>query len=109
MVRTIGEPDAGGRRAMSGADAMLERIQAFNRARGGGVVIEKAARGYSLRSECSGAPIARLRPTGDGDKVQVLWWNGERWGASGPFGIVTMPLDGALDYIASEPAFWAHA
>lgn len=94
---------------MSGVDAMLERIQAFNRARGGGIVIEKAARGYSLRSERGGAPIARLRPTGDGDKVQVLWWNGERWRASGPFGIATMPLDKALDYIASEPAFWIHA
>ena len=28
--------------------------------------------------------------------VQVLWWNGERWGASGAFGIATMPLDDAL-------------
>jgi hypothetical protein len=94
---------------MSGADAMLERIKSFNRARGGGVVVQKAARGYSLLSERSGSPIARLRPTGAGDKVQVLWWNGERWGASGPFGIVTMPPDEALDYIASEPAFWIHA
>lgn len=41
--------------------------------------------------------------------VQVLWWNGERWGASGPFGVVTMPLDEALDYLAAEPAFWIHA
>ena len=94
---------------MSGVDAMLERIQAFNRARGGGVVVHKAARGYSLLSERSGAPIARLRPTDDGDRVQVLCWNGERWGVSGPFGMVTMPLDGALDYIACEPAFWIHA
>ena len=94
---------------MSGADAMLEHIKAFNRARGGGVVVEKAARGYSLRSERSGAPIARLRPTGDGERVEVLWWNGERRGASGPFGIITMPLDEAPDYVASEPAFWIHA
>ena len=88
---------------------MLERIKSFDRARGGGVMVQKAARGYSLLSERSGAPVARLRPTGDGDKVQVLWWNGERCGASGPFGTVTMPLDEALDYIASEPAFWIHA
>ena len=33
----------------------------------------------------------------------------QRWGASGPFGIVTMPLDKALNYIATEPAFWVHA
>ncbi len=94
---------------MSETDAMLERIRSFNRARAGGVVVQKAARGYSLLSERSRAPIARLRPTGDGDRVQVLWWNGKRWGVSGPFGMVTMPLDGALDYIASEPAFWVHA
>jgi len=52
---------------------------------------------------------ARLKPTGDADKVQVLWWNGQRWGASGPFGIATMPLDNALDHIASEPHFWTNA
>ena len=88
--------------------AMLERIQAFNRARGGGVVVQKAARGYSLLSERSGALIARLRPIGDADKVEVLWWNGERWRASGSFGTVTMPLDEAVDYIAPEPALWIH-
>jgi hypothetical protein len=69
----------------------------------------KAARGYSLFSARTGTPIARLRPTGGTDQVQVLWWNGERWRASGPFGIATLPLDQALDYIAAEPAFWIDA
>jgi hypothetical protein len=32
-----------------------------------------------------------------------LWWNGERWKAPGPFGRLTMPVDQAVDYIASEP------
>ncbi len=94
---------------MPKSDPVRERIEAFNQARGGGVLVHKAGRGYSLLSERTGAPIARLRPTGDADKVQVLWWNGERWGASGPFGIAIMPLNEALDYIASEPAFWIHA
>ncbi|MBY0295440.1 MAG: hypothetical protein K2X71_05280 [Methylobacterium sp.] len=71
--------------------------------------MHKARRGYSLISERTGAPIARLRPTGEADRVQVLWWNGGRWGASGPFGIATLPLDEALDYIASEPHFWISA
>jgi hypothetical protein len=93
---------------MSG-DALLERIEAFNRARGGGVVVRKVARGYTLVSERFGAPVARFRPTGDADKVQVLWWNGERWGASGPLGVATMTLDRALDYVANEPNFWSHA
>ncbi len=94
---------------MPKSDPVRERIEAFNQARGGGVLVHKAGRGYSLLSERTGAPIARLRPTGDADKVQVLWWNGECWGASGPFGIAIMPLNEALDYIASEPAFWINA
>ena len=94
---------------MPASDPMRERIKAFNQARGGGVAVHKAGRGYSLLSERTGVPIARLKPTGDAGKVQVLWWNGLRWGASGPFGIATMPLDAALDLIASEPHFWINA
>jgi hypothetical protein len=94
---------------MPKADALLERIKTFHHVRRGELVVRKVARGYSLFSARTGAPIARLRPTGEADKVQVLWWNGQRWGASGSFGIATMPLDKALDYIATEPAFWIHA
>jgi hypothetical protein len=92
---------------MAKADALLERIEAFPFE--GPVVVRKVRRGYSLLSARTGAPIARLRPTGEADRVQVLWWNGGRWGASGAFGIATMPLDKALDHIATEPAFWIHA
>jgi hypothetical protein len=94
---------------MPKADALLERIKTFRHAGRDEVVVRKVARGCSLFSARTGAPIARLRPTGEADMVQVLWWNGERWGASGPFGIATMPLDKALDHIATEPAFWIHA
>jgi len=94
---------------MPKADALLERIKTFRHAGRDEVVVRKVARGYSLFSARTGAPIARLRPTGEADKVQVLWWNGERWGGSGPFGIATMSLDKALDHIATEPAFWIHA
>jgi len=55
---------------------MRERIEAFNQARGGGVAVHKAGRGYTLTSQHTGAPLARLKPTGDADKVQVLWWTG---------------------------------
>ena len=94
---------------MPASDPTRERIEAFNQARGGGVAVRKTGYGYSLISEHTGAPIARLKPTGDTDGMQVLWWNGQRWGASGPLGIATMPLDAALDYIASEPTFWINA
>jgi len=85
------------------SDPMPARIEAFNQARGGGVAVHKAGHGYSLTSQRTSAPLARLKPTGNADEVQVLWWNGQRRGASGPFGIVTMPLDAALDHIASKP------
>ena len=94
---------------MPASDPMRVRIEAFNQARGGGVAVHKAGRGYSLTSERTGAPLARLKLTGDADKVQVLWWNGQRWAAPGPFGIATMPLAAALDYIASAPYFWINA
>jgi hypothetical protein len=42
------------------------------------ILSRKLARGYTLISQRTGAPVARFRPTGDADKVQVLWWNGER-------------------------------
>src|SRR5512143_1482026 len=108
MVGIIRSSSSDGGRTMSKADPMLARIEAFNRARGGGMIVQRAARGYSLFRQCTGAPIARLRPTGEGDKVQVLWWSGHRWGTSGPFGIATMALDQALDYVAAEPDFWIH-
>ncbi len=69
---------------MPKSDPVRERIEAFNHARGGGVLVHKAGRGYSLLSERTGAPIARLRPTGNANKVQVLWWDGERWGLQAP-------------------------
>ncbi len=94
---------------MPASDPMRERIEAFNQARGGGVAVHKAGRGYSLTSQRTGAALARLKPNGDADTVQVLWWNGQRWAAPGPFGIATMPLDTALDYIALEPHFWINA
>lgn len=94
---------------MPQVDALLERIEAFQHVARGEIVVRKVAQGYSLFSSRTGAPLARLRPTGEADKVRVLWWNGKRWGTSGPFGIVTMPLDKALNYIATEPAFWVHA
>jgi hypothetical protein len=90
---------------MARPDPMLERLEAFNR--GGGV--RRAANGYSLYRERSGGPIARFKPTGEDDKVRVLAWHREKWGASGPFGVPTMTLDRALDYIASNPFFWIHA
>ena len=94
---------------MAKSDPMLERIRAFGRARGGGVLVERTNKGYSLFNAATGAPIARLRPTGTGEDVEVLWWRRERWAPFGALGRLVLPLDQALDCIASEPAFWIHA
>ena len=94
---------------MKQADDFLARIEAFNTARGGGVRIQKAARGYSLLRQDTGRPIARLRPTGKGDQVEVMWWSHrDRWDQIGEFGPMVMSLEEALDYIAEDPldCFW---
>ena len=49
---------------------ILTRIEAFNRDKGGGFWIQKAARSNSLFRENNCMTIARLRPTGKGDQVE---------------------------------------
>jgi hypothetical protein len=85
------------------------RIEAFSAAHGGGVFVRKDPRGYSLFHEETGEPLARLRPTGAKDLVEVLCWGyRERWEPIGDFGGILMPLDEALVYIAEDPmgCFW---
>ncbi len=75
----------------------------------GGVEVVRANKGYTLYSRRTGGPVARLRPTGSSGKVQVLWWRRDAWGDPGPFGREVMPLEEALEFIASEGFFWIHA
>ena len=90
-------------------DEMHPRIQAYPwPPRHGGVEVVRANKGYTLYSLRTGGPVARLRPTGQGDRVQVLWWRREAWGNPGPFGREVMPLDEALEFIATEGCFWIH-
>ena len=89
-------------------DELRDRIAAFTFPRGG-VEVVRANRGYSLYSLRTGGPVARLRPIGQDDTVQVLWWRREAWAAPGDFGPVIMPLDQALEFVASEGFFWINA
>ena len=93
---------------MAGTDAMRERIAAFPWPRGG-VEVVRANRGYTLHSRRTGGQIARLRPTGKADDVQVLWWRREAWATPGDFGTVIMPLDEALHFVATGSFFWISA
>ncbi len=65
-------------------------------------------RGYSHYSARTDAPIARLRPQGNAQRVEVLWWRRDAWGGGGHFGAM-FDLDEALAFIADEPAFWIRA
>jgi hypothetical protein len=90
-------------------DDILACLEKFNEDKGGGVVIRKAAEGYSLYRNDNGKPIARLRPTGKSDMVEVMWWSHrDKWEQIGDFGPMVMPLNRALDYIAKDPmgCFW---
>ena len=92
----------------TGTDVTRDRIAAYPFPRGG-VEVVRANRGYTLYSRRTDGPVARLRPTGDGAKVQVMWWRGTAWAAPGDFGPVVMPLDQALEFIATESFFWINA
>lgn len=94
---------------MKKTDPFLEQINAYNQAHGGGVIIKCTKGGYSLFDEDNGSPIARLRPTGNEDEVEILWWSHrDKWESIGDFGGEIMPLSDALDFIAEDPygCFW---
>jgi hypothetical protein len=94
----------------SSPDDMRARIEAYPwPPQRGGVEVVRANKGYTLYSRRTGGPVARLRPTGQGDRVQVLSWRREAWGNPGPFGREVMSLNEALAFIAAEGFFWIHA
>ena len=38
-----------------------------------------------------------------------MWWPGQTWAAPGDSGPITMPLEHALQFIATEGSFWINA
>ena len=81
------------------------RIEAFNREQGGGVAVTKDDTGYTLTSEDTGIPVAKLRRKGKRGEFQVLYWNREtgRWRMVSLFGGSVFSLDEALDFISNDP------
>jgi hypothetical protein len=90
------------------ADPIIQRIESFDCPRGH-LVAERRNRGYTLYRAGSGTPVARLRSTGQEDRVEVLYWPlwKERWTSAGPFGRTILPIDEALRFITSEDIFGA--
>ena len=89
-------------------DPIIQSLESFRCSRGQ-LVVERRNRGYTLYRAGSGTPIARLRPIGQNDRVEVLYWSlwKERWTSVALFGRTILPIDDALHFIASEDIFWA--
>jgi hypothetical protein len=84
------------------------RIEAFDAANGGGVGYYKDNGAYPPYLLANEAPIARLKPTGQGDKVRLGYWSHRRkWKDVDDMGGGVMPLEDALEFIANEGIFWA--
>ena len=91
---------------MTADPAILKRIRGCPFARGGRVLVRFRANGYSLFAHRSGEPLARLRLTGNGDEVVLLYPSHRGgWQPPGDFGAVAMPLDLALQSLITNPYF----
>jgi hypothetical protein len=88
-------------------DMIIQQIEQFRCPRGE-LLAERRNRGYTLYDADSGAPVARLRPTGHEGRFEVLYWSlwKERWASTGPFGHIILSVDDALQFIAHEDIFW---
>jgi len=87
-------------------DEIIRRIERFPFRRPP-LAAEWRNKGYTLFNPHTGRPIARLRPYGRDDLMELLYWSlwRERWAAVGPFGCTVVPLDEALRIIDNEPIF----
>jgi hypothetical protein len=88
-------------------DDIIRRIERFPFRRAP-VTAEWRNKGYTLFHADTRRLIARLRPYGRDDLMEILYWSlwRERWAAVGPFGRTVVPLNEALRIIAAEPIFW---
>ena len=85
----------------------LARIESFNLKKGGGVTIKKVQNGYNLYLTATDVPIARLNPSGTDVEMRIRFWSYRRhWKDVGDFGGIILPLEEALDEIATNEIFW---
>ena len=87
--------------------SIAERIEDFDAANGGGVGYYTDKGAYHLYLLNTEAPIARLKPTGNGDEVRLGYWSHRlKWEDVDDMGGVILPLNDALEFIANEGIFW---
>ncbi len=83
------------------------RIEMFDAANGGGVGWYKDKGAYHLYLLDTEAPIARLMPTGTNDEVRVGYWSHrKKWEDVDDMGGCVLPIDQALEHIATNGIFW---
>src|ERR1019366_7145336 len=89
-------------------DDIIQLIETFD-FDAGPVAVERRNRGFTLIHAETGVPIARLRPIGRDDLVDILYWSlwKERWAPFGPFGRTAAPVEQAVRIIAEASIFWA--
>src|ERR1043165_9044793 len=98
--------NTGGGFVMPADPAILKRIRGCPFARGGRMLVRFRANGYSLFARRSGEPLLRLRLTGEGDNVVLLYPSHRGgWENLGDLGAVVMPLDLVLQSLSSNPYF----
>lgn len=79
-----------------------QRIERYLEKEDWDVVCRKRNGGYTLLWAEDDEPLARFKPAGHQDEVEVFWWNGERWRQVGEFGCV-LQLDEALEFVFEDP------
>ena len=95
---------------MTDPDPILRRMKAFDRQNSGGVSVRRSRGGYTLTLTATQAPIARLKPEGTGDRMRLYFWSWQnRWKDVGDMGGLVLPLDEALDQIATTGIFWTRS
>ena len=91
---------------MAASADLLSRLQASNLIRTGLVTVHHRSGGYSLYASHTDQPVARLRPTGSGDFVEMLYpAQRGRWRQIGDFGGGVLSLDKALEYSETSGFF----
>jgi hypothetical protein len=81
---------------------LLHRIREYLEEVDLDVVCVKQKNSYLICWDDDGQPLAKLRPTGRGDYVEVYYWDENRWESTTESGLV-LPLEKALEYITDDP------
>jgi hypothetical protein len=69
--------------------------------------VAKSRGGYTLIDPATDTPLARLKPTSQTDRFELLYWSlvRERWRTFGDFGRLSLTLDRAYEIFQDEAVF----